>query len=313
MPRKSRSARPSYESFTLFSRLPFELRSQIWKLVIVDCTRIIYLQQHSIPTSSTTQSIIPPRKSQDEAIPSLSGSSSISTATPEPHPQPTAYRSRCPPPPLLSTCSESRAIAQTFYTLAFSSPSCPPTTYISFSNDVLYISYSFLQSAVDFWERTGAFHTDLQADIRKVQHLMIGGVWAPYSTEPWCVDFLNDILGTLRAFAGLYSVTLVDGKHDEEDRDLMVLNESCPYECWEWHDDDDDDDEDEDEEPETTCLRKSDPDYIMDPVQRLLSQNSVLNIESSLRGVFVLLGERDIAPALLSLDSSEARVNMLEM
>jgi hypothetical protein len=122
--------------------------------------------------------------------------------------------------------------------------------YISFSYDALYLSYSFLRSAVE--EHSDASHTDLKADTRKVKHLMIGGVWAPFSQTPWESEFMTCLIKALAAFGGLETVALIDGRHGEDERELVVLNARCPYECWVWHED----------EREAAFLREGDPDWV---------------------------------------------------
>lgn len=215
--------------FTRFSHLPFEVRFQIWEIAILDASRrIVYLQQHS---TSTPTSIL------------------SSTAAPEPPSQTIAYKARSRYPAVLSACSESRAQARAFFTLAFGSPSCPPSTYFSFQHDFLYLSYSFLRSAVE--EPSGAFHTDLKSDIRNVKNLMVGGAWEPSSDTPWLPEFMSCISETLVAFKGLETVSLVHSKHEEDDGELVVQNPTCPYECFQWHE----------QGKKTTCLREKIPEW----------------------------------------------------
>lgn len=206
------------ESFTLYSQLPFELRSQIWKLAIVDSPRIIYLWQHTIPTSSTPQSIKASSRFQDKMIRSLFGSRSISTSTSEPHSQTTAYKSRCPlPPSSVRVPSPAHWLKSSTLSHSATHLARPQPMYISFSYDALYLSYSFLCSAVE--EHSDASHTDLKADTRKVKHLMIGGVWAPFSQTPWESEFMTCLIKALAAFGGLETVALIDGRHGEDERE----------------------------------------------------------------------------------------------
>ena len=60
------------------------------------------------------------------------------------------------------------------------------------------------------------------------------------------------LIKALAAFGGLETVALIDGRHGEDERELVVLNARCPYECWVWHEDG----------REMACLRERDPDWV---------------------------------------------------
>lgn len=80
---------------------------------------------------------------------------------------------------------------------------------------------------------------------------MIGGVWGPSSDMPWDVGFAISLRETLAAFKGLETVTLINTRHEEGEREVQILNRTCPYECWEWHEDSN----------KTACLRDQNPEF----------------------------------------------------
>ena len=141
---KSRTMSKQNPKFTLFRKLPPELRNQIWVLSLPD-PRIVALQKHCqpIPRSVRYSSTTSQTNSGQESV--------------------TIYRSQTFVPIISAVCRESRAIVEQSYALAFRTDNSPGT-WIDFQRDVLYIPHEIYRDGSDFYE-------NFQQDVKQVRTL----------------------------------------------------------------------------------------------------------------------------------------------
>ncbi|KAF8861544.1 hypothetical protein BDZ45DRAFT_258901 [Acephala macrosclerotiorum] len=197
--------------FTLFNRLPVELRLKIWEAALPG-PRVVNIREKRLKK---------PRQPEREHIEETSPDFDLPTFS---RYNPVGLTSDSEAPSLLFTCRESYNVASKFYVLSFTQATSIPETYFDFHKDTLYLRYdtftllerddAFLGDWLDDWfdDFIGELEcTHDSYNLRRVQNLAL--LLEP-SRHTDCHGILAFILGI---FGNVRKLTLVVRHFDQEE------------------------------------------------------------------------------------------------
>lgn len=198
------SNNPSFEGhdheFTLFDKLPVEIRRRIWR--------------HAVPSDRLVK-IDRIDRMAEEYVPSF-----YTNGAPR-----SAYRVHTSYPGLLGACKESRTIGFEFYKLSFGHRLEHRPIYFDFSRDILYFEET---QALNQFSGTSHFEQDvdtgfemkLTGDLLKIQRVIVGG------------RLKRDTIHILGLYENLKSITFEEqfflasyGKARAPNREAMALSD----------------------------------------------------------------------------------------